>query len=45
MELKRCARCGKFYSADVDVCQECARKDSADLSKLKGFLKKLMLME
>lgn len=37
MELKRCARCGKFYSADVDVCQDCAKKDSADLSKLKGF--------
>jgi hypothetical protein len=37
MELKRCARCGKFYASDVEVCQECAKKDSADLSKLKGF--------
>lgn len=41
MELKRCARCGKFYSADVDVCQECAKKDSADLSKLKGFFEEV----
>ena len=37
MELKRCARCGKFYASDVEVCQDCERKDFADLSKLKGF--------
>ena len=37
MELKRCARCGKFYASEVDVCHECEKKDLADLSKLKGF--------
>ena len=37
MELKRCARCGKFYASDVEVCQECEKKDIADLSKLNGF--------
>lgn len=37
MELKRCARCGKFFASDVDVCNECEKKDVADLSKLKGF--------
>ena len=37
MELKKCARCGKFYASDVDVCHDCERKDLADLSKLKGF--------
>ena len=37
MELKRCARCGKFYASDVEVCHECEKKDFADLSKLKGF--------
>ena len=37
MEIKRCARCGKFYASDVDVCHECEKKDLADLSKLKGF--------
>lgn len=37
MELKRCARCGKFYASDVEVCQECAKKDTAELSKLKVF--------
>lgn len=26
MELKRCARCGKFYASDVDVCHECEKK-------------------
>lgn len=37
MELKRCARCGKFYASDVEVCPECEKKDLADLSKLKGY--------
>lgn len=37
MELKKCARCGKFFASDVDVCHECEKKDLADLSKLKGF--------
>ena len=37
MELKRCARCGKFYASDVEVCQECEKKDLEDLNKLKGF--------
>lgn len=37
MELKRCARCGKFYASNEDVCHECERKDNEDLNKLKGF--------
>ena len=37
MELKKCARCGKFYASDVEVCHECEKKDLADLVKLKGF--------
>jgi RNA polymerase subunit RPABC4/transcription elongation factor Spt4 len=37
MELKKCARCGKFFASDVDVCHECEKKDLADLSKLKDF--------
>ena len=37
MELKRCARCGKFYASNVDVCHECEKKDNADLNKLKVF--------
>lgn len=45
MELKRCARCGKFYASEVDVCHDCERKDLADLSKLKGFLQMNMPVE
>lgn len=37
MELKKCARCGKFFTSEVEVCNECEKKDLADLSKLKGF--------
>ena len=37
MELKRCARCGKFFASEVEVCQECEKKDLADLSQLKGY--------
>ena len=37
MELKKCARCGKFYASDVEVCHECEKKDLADINKLKGF--------
>ena len=38
MELKKCERCGKFYASEVDVCNDCERKDNADLAKLKSFL-------
>ena len=37
MELKKCARCGKFFASDIEVCSECEKKDLEDLSKLKGF--------
>ena len=38
MELKRCARCGSFFTSDSEVCQLCNKKDSADVLKLKNFL-------
>ena len=37
MELKRCVRCGKFFASDVDVCNDCEKKDLAELNKLKGY--------
>ena len=37
MELKKCARCGKFYISEVDVCNDCERKDNVELTKLKVF--------
>ena len=36
--IKKCARCGCLYTTDTEVCQECKRKEVADLSKLKGFM-------
>ena len=38
MELKRCARCGSFFTSESEVCQICNKKDSADVLKLKNFL-------
>ena len=43
MELKKCARCGKFYASNVDVCSECEKKDNAELNKLKGFFEEQYL--
>lgn len=38
MEIKRCVRCGNFFTSDNEVCQNCERKDTQDVNKLKGFL-------
>lgn len=38
MEIKRCVRCGAFFSSEIDVCKGCEKKDNADVNKLKGFL-------
>lgn len=38
MEIKRCVRCGNFYTSEHDVCNNCEKKDVADVNKLKGFL-------
>ena len=36
-DMRRCARCGSFYTSKYEVCHECVKKDSADLSKLQGY--------
>ncbi len=38
MEIKRCVRCGNFFTSEYDVCQNCEKKDTQDVNKLKGFL-------
>lgn len=38
MEIKRCVRCGTFFSSEIDVCKSCEKKDNVDVNKLKGFL-------
>ena len=38
VEAKKCARCGCMYISETDVCGKCAKKDGADLYRLKGFI-------
>ncbi len=38
MEIKKCVRCGGFFSSENEVCGICEKKDSIDVNKLKGFL-------
>lgn len=38
MEIKRCVRCGSLHTTEGDVCRECAIKDKAEVTKLKGVL-------
>ena len=38
MELKRCSRCGKFFTSDSAVCQDCTQKDNLDVAKLRGYI-------
>ena len=37
MELRRCVRCGRFLTTNVDVCKDCEKKDITELGKLKNF--------
>lgn len=37
MEFKKCGRCGCFYLSDKTVCENCAPKDSFELSKLRNY--------
>ena len=38
MEIKRCARCGRFFETVNEVCNGCVAKDNKDMGKLKNFL-------
>ena len=37
MIIKKCNRCGSFFSSEESVCQNCIPKDKAEISKLKNF--------
>ncbi len=37
MVIKKCSRCGGFFSSEESVCQNCVPKDKAEISKLKNF--------
>ena len=38
MEVKRCSRCGAFYTNDGYVCKECTSKDNFELNEFKNFV-------
>lgn len=38
MEIKKCNRCGSFYTSDTQVCQNCMPKDKQDIIKLQGYI-------
>ena len=38
MEVKRCARCGVFYTNPGYVCANCTTKDNMELSQFKNFV-------
>lgn len=38
MEIKKCVRCGNFFTSEYDVCNNCEKKDIMEVNKLKGFL-------
>ena len=38
MEVKRCSRCGAFYTNQGNVCPKCTCKDNLELSQFKNFV-------
>lgn len=38
MELKKCNRCGGFFSAEGCVCPKCSIKDALELSTFKNYI-------
>ena len=38
MEVKRCARCGAFYTNSGYVCSKCTGKDNFELNQFKDFV-------
>ena len=38
MEVKRCSRCGAFYTNEGYVCSQCTGKDNFELNQFKNFV-------
>lgn len=38
MELKKCVRCGCFFSSPNDVCSNCEAKDKQDIYNLSNYI-------
>lgn len=41
MELKKCKRCGCFFTSENDVCLKCAPKDRCEMSTLKNYINEI----
>jgi len=37
MYLKKCIRCGSFFTSDDNTCCSCKTKDELDINKLKNY--------
>lgn len=37
MYLKKCKRCGCFYSSSENTCENCKSKDELEINKLKNY--------
>ena len=38
MELKKCNRCGNFYTSEGEVCSNCAPKENCEYTTFKTFI-------
>ena len=38
MDVKRCSRCGAFYTNQGYVCPKCTGKDNVELNQFKSFV-------
>ena len=38
MELKKCERCGCFFTSENTICSKCAPKDKCEISTLKNYI-------
>ena len=38
MELKKCARCGSFFTSSNNVCSICETKDKQDICNLNNYI-------
>jgi len=38
MELKKCPRCGSFYTSELFVCQNCRTNETLDVETVKNYI-------
>ena len=38
MEFNKCSRCGSFFIHSGNICPNCTKKDTVDISKLENYM-------